>query len=143
MLAVKQYDAILYLIERCVQLLELPIAVNDVGDVGIGQQPAAVRQCNAPRARYLAVGEAHLDRRRIAGGDGLQTLRDKGIKIALVRCHARATNKLRIGLFQFRIGHRRRAREFTGCAINEFKPQVAIEQNYAVFDLIERRAKAE
>jgi hypothetical protein len=98
-ISVEQDHAIFDLIECGVQLLQFLVAANNVGDVGVGQKPPAVRQDDTAGAGDLAISEAHFDGRRIAGDDGLNTLRNECVQVSAIRRDPRSADHIGKCLF--------------------------------------------
>ena len=81
-IGIKQQDAILNIVQRAAQHLQLVGVSHDIGDQCVGEQPAAVRKNRALRPDHLAVRSAQVEWRGVAGSNETYSLGDECIEIS-------------------------------------------------------------
>jgi hypothetical protein len=80
---IEQQDAVRNIVERVAQYFELVGVTDNIGNVGVAEQPAAVRKNRALQTNDLTIGAAQIEGGGIAGPDQTHAFGDVGVEIGV------------------------------------------------------------
>ncbi len=141
---VQHHHAFRHVVERAAQHFQFVGMADDVGDVGVAQHSAAVRQARALHADHVAVGPAQIERPGIARPHQANPLGDIGVDFGsrdliglgvAAMIHQRHEGRIAVG---DRVRQRPHAPEG---AVDELAFHVGVEQQYADVHDVERRTQ--
>ena len=119
---------------------------NEIGDVSVGQKPAAFGQGRILAANDPAFVGVDVERRRIAGLDHRQATCDQRLGLLAARSEDLCLFSELHELDEGRSAVRQLVRsipDLAEFAVDETRPQVGVEQHHAILALVERAAQDE
>ena len=141
---IEQNDAVLHIVEGVTQYLQFIGMPNDIGNVRVAEHAAAIREDGALQSNGFTAGATQVERCRVTipdqardtfGNIGIEFGRGGLISIGIAAViHQRDESRISI---RGRVGQRPHAAEGP---IDELGFHVAVEQDDADLDFVERRA---